>query len=1514
MNLFIRTITVICLLLLPVFAASGQVADFTASPTAGCAPLVVNFTNTSTGATSYFWDLGNTTTTAVTNPSTSYLTPGTYTVKLTAYNGSSSSVKTIVITVYPNPTPIFAANDTVVCPGVPVTFTSTSISGVPGATTCYWNYGDGNSGTGNPITHTYTAPGNYNVTLSVTNAQGCVASLTRTTYIDVFPKPTANFGATPANGCTVPHNVTFTNTTTGSGPMTYAWAFGDGGTSTLGGPTHSYGSFGSYTVKLVVTDANGCMDSITRSSYINITNISASFTGPTSGCIGAPLLFTSTSGAGLSCSWDFGDGGTGSGTAAGHVYTAAGTYSVRLIVSNGYCNDTIVHTVTIAPSPLSSYTITPPEPCPAPSTRTFNASVAPGSTVTWIYGDGATGTGASTTHTYTSNGIDTIKLVVTSPSGCRDSITRVDTIFDLIPLIIDTPNTGCKPLTVHFSAFAYTSIPGGIIRYYPYGISSYTWNFGDGSPASTTPAPAHVYTAVGVYTITCTIITANGCPATDTAIVYVGEPPTVTFTATPTRICAHDAVTFTSSHTGTVTAYQWDFGDGTSSSDTFGYTVHEYHIPGVYSPTLTAYYNGCPSDPFVFHNITVDSPTASFTVTYLCNPRTRAQFTNTSLGATNWLWQFGDGFTNSTTFSPTHDYPALTTYTVTLTTHNVASGCRDTVSQVIDFSRPTPDFVASDTTVCQADLVTFTPLVTGGSANSVNWYDNGILVGTTVGLATFTRQFNVTGWHTIRAIMTDSHGCFDTVTKTNYVLVAKPNGNFTAAPTTVCAYTPVTFTDGSTAVPGSSITTYMWDFGDGASSSVTTPVTAHTYTAAGLYTVTEMLLDNIGCRDTVVRPSYIQVNKPTAAFWPSSTHPCKNVLVNFNNTSTGGASFSWTFGDGGTSTATSPSHTYTANGTYNVKLVVVDAAGCSDTMTQPLVVSGPVASFAMSDSVAICPPLFVTFTNTSTGGATSYLWTFGDGNSSTLPSPSDMYIASGSYTVTLVVTDVFGCSDTARRGAHIFGSVGGFSYTPLTGCAPLTVFFTANVTNVPSIIWDFADGTISPPSTSTTTSHIYTIPGAYVPRLVLSDGTGCQSSSPGVDTIKVNAVSVGFTLPPGMCEYATFILTDTTKSYWSTVNSWFWNFNGVTSTDQSPTFTAGAAGVYTVSFTATDAWGCTGTVVREVTIHQPPEVDAGADTVVCFGDYATLLATGANTYVWADGATLSCTACNPTQATPPAPQTYTVVGTDIHGCTNTDTIRIYHRFKTESEGFGGGEICSGTSIPLFDTGATKFTWYPPNWLSDPTSGNPIATPLGSLTYTVIAQLAGCIPDTNTISIIVHPTPEVDAGPNQTLATGTIAHLQAVGSNVDHYIWTDASTLSCDTCAATDATPDVTTTYTVTVTNNFGCRDADTVTVYLYCDNNQIFVPNTFTPNGDGQNDVFFPRGAGVKNLKSFRIYNRWGQLLFERNDIPINDESNAWDGSYGGSSPRPDVYVYVIEGVCGNGKPMFIKGDVTIIR
>ncbi len=542
-------------------------------------------------------------------------------------------------------------------------------------------------------------------------------------------------------------------------------------------------------------------------------------------------------------------------------------------------------------------------------------------------------------------------MIVTNGSGCIDTITHVYDIYDLVVKINhDSIPSGCAPLNVIFRCYVTTTCP--VRGVYPYGISSYQWNYGDGSPVVSGGATiSHTYTTPGSYTCTVNIVTANGCPATATLTVLVGTRPVAAFTATPTTVfCYGNPVIFNNTSTGATRLFMVFLGNGNTSTATNpNYT---YPLPGVYTDTLIAFDNGCPDTLIKINYITVDSPKAIIASDYVCSPPTEVIFGDSSLGDNTHLWMFGDG-TTSTIDNPIHTYATLSTYSVTLATYNSASGCRDTTSLVINLVHAAVTFTVSAISVCRYTSVVFTPTVTGGSASSYSWYDNGALIGTG---APFSYAFNTTGLHTIMLIITDAHGCLDTFTRSNYILVAQPAAHFTATPVSGCANLAVNFTDHSTDVSGTTLTGFAWTFGDGAGASGATTTAAHTYTASATDTVTEIVTDNLGCTDTVT--ALITVYKPLAAFSAVPTYPCVGSLVTFTNSSTGIVSSFWMFGDGSTSNLTAPTHAYATAGIYSVTLVVTDAHGCTDTtkFLNYINVTSPVAAFTVSDTFSICAP------------------------------------------------------------------------------------------------------------------------------------------------------------------------------------------------------------------------------------------------------------------------------------------------------------------------------------------------------------------------------------------------------------------------------------------------------------------------------------------------------------------------------------------------------------------------------
>ena len=1390
------------LLLLLAYSVRGQVtAGFTATHLAGCPPLVDTFTNTTTPAagTTYVWDMDNGTgPITLTNPATSYLSSGTYTVTLTATNGSFTSRATKVITVYPLPTVGFTVGDTAICPGVPITFTSTSVGNVPGPVTYTWSSGDGYSSTVSPYTHAIALPGYYNITLTATNADGCVASLTKPAYVHVFSPPAPSVTANTTLICHPSGTVNFTSSITGTPSYTYTWSFGDGSpSSTLADPSHLYGAPGSYTVKLTVTDGNGCEDSISLPNYITVTHLAAAFTAPDTACVNTPVAFSNTSTAYTSDKWYYGTGDTSLNTNGNYTYSTRDSYFVKLVVTDGTCSDTITHRI-IIPAPVVSFTISPVHPCPAPEVSTFTAGVPGGSTVSWNFGDGGTGSGLITTHTYTKDTTVNIQMISTSDLGCKDTVNQFYTIYDIVFSSFSTPELNyrfgrCLPAHDTFDASVLTDVPYVPYRIgYPYGPISYSWTFGDGSPADTSPVAIHIYTAVGAYHDVLNIVTANGCHATYLDSARVGIAPVVTFTATPLRECyRNNKITFTRTIlSGTVNYNYWKFGEGVfddGESDTSSIRVdtvtHHFVIPGIFSDTLISYDNGCP-DTFIRHDyVIIDSPMARVLDTVLCYPVKTVQFRDSSLGDNTWKWYFGDG-DSSVLRNPLHVYPDEVTYHATFVCYNIASGCRDTEQIVANTERIAGVISTPDTAICRDDNVTLTFDPTLNSS-FISYYSWELSPGTSGDYSNryFSDTFHTTGIYTIRFVAKDENGCIDTVTRANYIHVSKPVAHFTVAPPSVCWGMGNTFTDASTDIPGAFITHYHWAYGDSAVGN-TGPVINHIYTATGTFTSTEIVTDNVGCMDTLSRVSSVTIFHPVAGFSVSATHVCAYAGVHFNNTSTTGSSY-WSFGDGTHSTVTSPIHDYSDTGHYTVSLVLTDAHGCRDTVTriQYITVTKPHAAFSLDDSVAVCPPLVVHFTNASSGGI-SYRWEFGNGGPSNALNPNNTYTAPGYDTVSLVVADTAGCTDTAYAHVKIFGYAGAFNYNTDSGCVPLFVAFNVDLSNISAtstITWDFSDGIVRTTGRSDTISHTYVLPGSFVPKLIISDA-GCIDTSRGATAIKVDAIKPGFTaLPDPVCANDTLFLADTSTSFWSGITGHSWNYNGTTSTLDSPLAVFTSPGTDSIILHTTDGWGCTAIARQIVTVNPAPyagRITTNLVNTFCIGYKFIVQDTVAggvwsfsNSHVSISGDTITAISAG----------TDTLFYTVTNGCGPAVAIDTFHVPPPLPPIMGNTGICIGDTTILSDS-VFGGMWHGGNvhvQVGDNSVDSGVVVGISAGTATVTYQMdLGCYITTvvtvNTIPAVATNVGEIVCfGGND----GSITILPGAADSADHYHWSNGDSTS-----------------------------------------------------------------------------------------------------------------------------------------
>ena len=260
-------------------------ADFTVDRSGGCSPLSVVFTNISSGTSpnaTYLWDLGNGNTSTLKNAGAVYYDEKAYIVTLTVKDGSQTSTLTRTITVYKKPIPDFSFSPNNGCMPMTVNFTGSSLPGDGGIATWHWDFGDGTtqSNYSPAISHLYTFKQTASVILTAVSNNGCAGSVTKNNIITVKDQLLAGFNANQTILCNAPGTVTFTNTSTGPGTLTYLWDFGDGGSSTAKDPVYTYTSKGIYTVRMTVTSSEGCVVTSTRASYINIADFKTDFIIP----------------------------------------------------------------------------------------------------------------------------------------------------------------------------------------------------------------------------------------------------------------------------------------------------------------------------------------------------------------------------------------------------------------------------------------------------------------------------------------------------------------------------------------------------------------------------------------------------------------------------------------------------------------------------------------------------------------------------------------------------------------------------------------------------------------------------------------------------------------------------------------------------------------------------------------------------------------------------------------------------------------------------------------------------------------------------------------------------------------------------------------------------------------------------------------------------------------------------------------------------------------------------------
>ena len=1635
------------LLLSTLISYSQPKADFTVDNAAGCSPLTVTFTNTSTNTSSsatYLWNFGNNGTSNDKNAAAIYYDERTYTVTLTVKDGNQTDTKTATIIVYKKPKVDFSLSPSKGCAPLTVTFNSSSTAGDGTIERYFWDFGDGYTKDGptfSTVTNTYSFAQKPTIKLTVKNSYGCDATIQKNNLLEVTQGVKANFVADQTILCTVPGSVNFNNNSTGPGTLTYSWNFSDNKTSDLQSPQPvNYNNKGIYTVKLVVTSSEGCADTLTRTNYINAANFNSQFDIPSPSCDRQSLLFNNRSTpAPAQTIWKFSDdNSTGAGYNSSHNYLLPGTFTVQMINTYGTCKDTVTKSIKVEQSPkLNGFVNDKSGGCKAPLTVNFEDTTSGAVRWKWNFGTGVaadTSNEKKVSFTFTQLRSYYVTVTVTNAAGCQATFGKFITISRPSITIGYTKSNsasglyGCPGLTIKFKSF-----PQG-------DLTDFQWSFGDGG-TSTEAEPEHTFLNPGFYNIKLKYKTTAGC---EDSVIYnnwvrVYSKPKPNFESlSGLTICGNTPVQF-KDLTDTATRWNWNFGDGTTSTEKN--PVHAYSSEGQFTVTLISTNQYCSDTITKPQFIKLVPPFTDITVhAKNCLERGKVTLTQSTKGAAKWVWDFGDGSAQKTytTNTPqvTHTYSKSGVYKVVLYASNDQCTTGDTMFVSI-MVKQNPVLTTNKTTLCGNDTISFT--ISG--MDTIKYYYNYLYpsliypytarlvysdgtVHTYLSSSWYTPySFKATrfrpGEDSVRLITYDAtNGCYDT---SNFVKlkVSGPIAGFKFNNTIFCAGTKIAFTDTSRGTGNASIVKWIWNYGDNKIDTLlNNGSTSHTYTSANYFYPKLKVIDANGCfAESVSNTSAVTMYGPAAHFNAKDTVVSPNTRIQFFNTTETWpnypVSYTWDFGDGSSkSTDVSPTHTYTQSGTYTVKLVAKSTYGCMDSVIRIsyIIVKTIKSQFDLTSSYInnnSCPPLVAKFQNTSLN-ADSLFWDFGDNSySNNTMNPTHTYYQPGLYKVTLYAYGK-GTIDSSTKEVTVKGPYGTIIPDVLRGCTPTAVTLIAAAVNAVNFSWDFGDGYVTQGKDSFAL-HNYIKPGIYQPKVIMKDAGGCTSTFLMQDSVIIDVLNISLFPSPGIiCDsgYVQFnnsirsFSTDSLRLpltyYWnfgtgkpgdtanikqpsfhynkpsqyfvafdvqtalgckatvtdtitvlqkpkgkidgvdsicaggsvrftgdvsdSTLIKWSWNFaNGSASIIRNPpvqNFTKAAN--YNIQLVVYSTPVCTDTVYKQLSVHPNPFVSISPkDTFLCRGDSLNINAHDGIRYEWSSSSPFSSSHSSSIKVSPTSDAVYKVNVTNQHGCSSRDSTvtRVSQPFKITVNPLTDS-ICYSFSTQLNVEGAVNYKWSPSITLNSSTVSNPIATPAANTTYTVVGYGSDkCFTDTASIKIVVHPLPRVNLGRDTTLLVGSTIYLQPQLSNdVTKILWTPSFYLSCITCTNPLISPKENINYITTVQNSFGCTATDTLKIKLQCTDSGLFIPNSFTPNKDGVNDVLYPRGKGIKTIKYFRIFNRWGELIFEKRDFNIDDKNMGWDGTYMGKDLPTDVFVYSTEMICDGGESFALKGTIMIIR
>jgi len=928
-------------------------------------------------------------------------------------------------------------------------------------------------------------------------------------------------------------------------------------------------------------------------------------------------------------------------------------------------------------------------------------------------------------------------------------------------------------------------------RYTPNGTPAYQINWyilpantliGTGSPITVTPptSPQYYYAEV---------VDLNGCPtgaATNKDTVEVISANVSVDAGAYTQICSGQSASLNAT-SGAATSYSWSPG-GSLSNPAISNPVATPSATTTYTVSVMDAF-GCTGTDTVTIAIADPIANAGAGVAICLGSST----TLNASGGSTYSWSPATGLSNPAIANPIASPASTTSYTVTVSQGVLACTSTSVVTVTVN-PLPTVDAGAA-TAICTGSTTT----LNGTGATGYAWSPSGSLSSSTisnpVSSATTTTTYTMVG--------TDGNGCSST---DSVMITVNPLPLIDAGTSlTICP-------GSSTTLNATGGTNYIWTPAaslDNAaiSNPVATPASTTTYTVTGS--------DLNACSSTDI----VTITVTPISVTATSGSPAICIGGNTTLTAGGGASYSWlpaaTLDNPAIAT---PVATPTTTTTYTV--IGTGGTGCNDTAFITVVVN-PLPTINAGSSIAICSG---SLTVLNGSGATGYVWSPGATLSSTTAF-NPIANPTTTTTYTLVGTDGNGCSSTDSVTITVNPLPTIDAGASLSICPGAST--TLNAIGGANYSWSpagsLSSSTIANPVASPSSATTYTVIG--------TDVNGCSSTD--MVTITVSGIVVAASSTSAtICNGTSTTLNGTgaTSYTWSPAGSLS------SSTISNPIATPIATTTYTVIGTA--GTGCSDTAFVTINVNALPAINAGSPVSICTGTTTTLGASGGIGFVWSPAGSLTgSTTATPTSSAT-STTTYTVVGTDVNGCSSSNTVTVTVNALPVSSAGSAASICNGSSTTLVASGGGTYSWSPSGSLSSSIISNPVATPAATTTYTVtVTNGSGCTA-TSTVVITVNTVPTATTSASVTICNGASTVLTAGGGGT--YSWSPSTGLSSTTSATPTATPAATTTYTVTVSNGF-CTNTASVTVSV---NNVLLMATATTTNATcGEMDGSVTAGA-----------------------------------------------------------------------